>query len=325
MVRPTSQAQLEATKARRAAPMEEIREGVWAIAQPFGSVAEVYTLDYVLEDAAGDLHLIDPGVDSDENFAALGEQLASIGHGIDDIASVTATHLHHDHLGMAARVRAASGAPIAMHSLEQAALEAVEAPSWLSPAGLDTWGVPAERAAELRAELGRRSSRPRVTADVLLEDGDLLDVPGRRLRVLHTPGHTAGHVCVESDDLLFTGDHVLPNQFAGIGLGGDRGTNPLRDFHDSIALVAPLDHLEACPGHGWRFSGLGARCEQILSHHDRRTTEVAEVLDRDPDATVWRIASQLTWTAGWPNLGGYMLASALGQTQTHRDFVLDGR
>lgn len=324
MVRPTSQAQLEATAARRAAPMEQVREGVWAIAQPFPSVTELFTLDYVIEDARGDLHLIDPGADSDENLVALAEQLATVGHGIDDIATVTVTHLHHDHLGLAGKLRAASGATIVMHSLEQAAIDADTPPAWTDPAAVWAWAVPGERAAELLALEGRPQG-PRVRADRLVEHGELLDVPGRGLRVIHTPGHTAGHICIVGEDLLFTGDHVLPNQVAGIGLGGDRGTNPLHDLRDSIALVTPLDHLEVCPGHGWRFTGLAERCGQILEHHGRRTREVAAVLAAEPEATVWQIAERLTWSAGWDQLTGFRLGSALAQTAMHRDFVLDGR
>jgi len=304
--------------------MEQIREGIWAIAQPFASRAEIYTLDYVIEDDRGDLHLIDPGANLDENFAALREQLASIGHGIEDVATITLTHLHHDHLGLADRVRSASGARIAMHREEQAALHGDLAPFWANREHFAAWGLPTEAVAELEAVLHERVLQSRVSADAQLEHDDLLPIPGRELRVIHTPGHTIGHVCVASDELLFTGDHLLPNQFPGVGLGGDRGTNPLEDMIGSLEAIAPLDGLEVCPGHGWRFRGLAERCAQTIAHHDRRTAEVADVLGREPHATVWQIASQLTWSSGWERLNGFYLGSALGQTQMHRDRVLAG-
>jgi len=42
----------------------------------------------------------------------------------------------------------------------------------------------------------------------------------------------------------------------------------------------------------------------------------------DPDATVWTIAQQLTWTSGWDRLAGFYRYSALAQTAMHRDYCL---
>jgi glyoxylase-like metal-dependent hydrolase (beta-lactamase superfamily II) len=303
--------------------MEQLRDGIWVIPQPFPSRAEVFTLNYVIEDDRGGLHLIDPGADIDENIERLRSGLAAIGRSIEDVATITITHMHHDHLGVAERARAASGAAIALHASEQLAMDEDGPPRWGDLVTLDSWGVPAAAAAELAGLAVLRPAQPRIRADVLLEHDELLAVPGRELRVIHTPGHTVGHICIRGDDLLFTGDHVLPNQYPGIGLGGDRGTNPLRDMRQSLALVADLG-LEVCPGHGWRFEGLAERCAQTLAHHAKRTTEVAAVLASEPDATIWEVASRLTWTAGWQNLTSFYLGSALGQTQMHMDLVRAG-
>src|SRR5690606_14753860 len=97
---------------------------VWAVALPLSGLAAhvvPYTLAYVLLDARGDAHLIDTGWDSDENWRRLGDGLAAAGRGIEDVATVTVTHLHADHLGLAERVRAASGATLAMHRVEHEA------------------------------------------------------------------------------------------------------------------------------------------------------------------------------------------------------------
>jgi hypothetical protein len=72
------------------------------------------------------------------------------------------------------------------------------------------------------------------------------------------------------------------------------------------------------------FRGLAARCATTAEHHLRRSREVAERLRIDADPTVWQVASELTWTAGWANLGGFTLLSALAQTATHLEFVRSG-
>lgn len=62
----------------------------------------------------------------------------------------------------------------------------------------------------------------------------------------------------------------------------------------------------------------------LAEHHLRRAREVRSALERDPDATVWEIASGLTWTGGWDGLAGFTLASALAQTAMHRAYVRSG-
>jgi glyoxylase-like metal-dependent hydrolase (beta-lactamase superfamily II) len=163
--------------------------------------------------------------------------------------------------------------------------------------------------------------------DGVLSDGDVLPVPGFRLEVMATPGHTAGHICLRDDDrgLLFTGDHVLPTVFAGLGLGGPTASNPLADYLASIDRVRRFPDHEALPGHGYRFRGLAGRAEECAEHHLKRAREVAAVLaDEDPRSggpSIWDIAARLTWTAGWEGLEGFQLLSALTQTEMHRDFV----
>src|SRR6476620_2430525 len=57
---------------------------------------------YMLEDTDARVHLIDCGADSPRNRAELRAVLAASGRRLADIASVTATHVHYDHVGMAA-------------------------------------------------------------------------------------------------------------------------------------------------------------------------------------------------------------------------------
>ena len=54
----------------------------------------------------------------------------------------------------------------------------------------------------------------KVTADVLHNDGDILELAGLKIKAIHTPGHTAGGTCyyIESDKTLMSGDTLLPVQ-----------------------------------------------------------------------------------------------------------------
>jgi glyoxylase-like metal-dependent hydrolase (beta-lactamase superfamily II) len=84
--------------------------------------------------------------------------------------------------------------------------------------------------------------------DRLLEDGDRADFPGWRLRAVHTPGHTPGHLCFaeERTGLFFSGDHVLPRISPNISTHAQRAADPLRDYLDSLAAVRDLASRPRC-------------------------------------------------------------------------------
>lgn len=86
-----------------------------------------------------------------------------------------------------------------------------------------------------------------------LEDGEILDAGGLRVRVILTPGHTRGSLCFLIGDLLFTGDTLFKN---GIGKAGTE--DPDRTAKDRDALVRNIREkllglpggTRVCPGHG---------------------------------------------------------------------------
>jgi len=297
----------------------QVADGVWTLPTEFPSKGQPlrYTLSYVLTDASGGVHLIDPGVDTENNWKRLEGRLSSLGHSVSDIRSIVVTHLHFDHLGMGARVREASGAEVVLHRLEQLAIDGEFGGA--DQERFDRWGVPHARRDELARVTEERFSKAQITADRIVEGGTELDLGGTRLEVIWTPGHTYGSICLRDPDrkLLFTGDHVLPLLNPGLGLGGPTPSNPISDYLDALDRVARFDDHQVCPGHGYRFYGVKARCEKLGAHHARRTAEVAEVLDRLDRPSVWQVASQLYWSLGWENLSHYLLDSALAQVEMH--------
>jgi glyoxylase-like metal-dependent hydrolase (beta-lactamase superfamily II) len=294
-----------------------VADGIWSIRMPLGAPDNPSVLCYVVLDSAGESHLIDSGVASEPGALAAG--LGTLGLALGDLRTVTLTHLHGDHTGLADAVRSVGGATVAIHARDADANERLGS---ISREQLTQWGVPDDEADALGGFTQPRFAIP--APDRLLQDGDPLGIPGRDLRVVHTPGHTDGHACFfsERERILFTGDHLLPDQFAGVGLGAPSLGNPLADYRASLERIRAFDGSLALPGHGWPFDRIAERIDETLAHHGRRTTEVAAVLARDPGASVWEIAEQLTWTRGWDALAGFYRLSALRQTAWHRDLVL---
>lgn len=325
MLKATSAGQLEAFKGGSSPDPEEIRPGIWAVPLriPRGRIR--YVLTYLVLDAHDDVHVVDAGWDSDQNLATLSDALRHIGRAVTDISSVTITHMHPDHIGMAARLRKYSGAEIRVGREEQAAMTLMSqgAEPTLTPMQLQMWGVPENRREELCGPISITNEFYSMRADVLVGDGDVLDVPGRSLTVVDTPGHTTGHICLADPTagIFFSGDHVLPTTYSGLGLGGLSRRNPVSEYLDSLERLAAFDEYEVCPGHGFRFLGLARRRKDLAQHHLRRLTETSRALARNPKATVWEVAEQLSWGSGWHHLKGYHLQSAIAQTVMHLDHV----
>jgi len=296
-----------------------IAEDVWVVELEFPQASVVEATNcYLLADADGGVHLVDPGWDTDDTLARLEAGLREAGFAVGDVRSIVATHLHPDHLGLAGRLRRDHGIPVALHRAEHAALTRPQFPD--PGATLARWGVPVDHADEVRSGLAPRSAPSGLAGDVVLDDGDRLDIPGRDVVVVHTPGHTAGSICLHDRGagLFVSGDHVLPNVNPGLGLGGFApDDDPIGAALDSYAKVAAYDDAEVLPGHGARFHGLAARATQIAERHRRRSAEIAALADADPRASVWELASRVAWTGGWEGLAGFVRLSALSQTELH--------
>jgi glyoxylase-like metal-dependent hydrolase (beta-lactamase superfamily II) len=328
-MRVTGIAQREAWLARAMPAVEEVRPGLWSVPVPIPFSPLRYTLAYLAASGPG-LIVVDPGWDSDGGWQALTGGLAAAGATAADVTGIVVTHVHPDHHGLSARLRAACGGWVAMHPAERDSLPARVWNATRSPGRDLSWlqacGVPSDIAAELNGTgrvLEMLLAMPEP--DVLLEDGDLVPVPARKLRAVWTPGHTPGHLCLheETEDVLLTGDHVLPRITPNIAQVAPTDDPPLAAYLESLERVAGYDSAEALPAHEYRFSGLADRVRILRAHHDRRCQEILDVLDRRGPSTIWQVTEQLSWSRGWPSVKGYMRRAALGETAAHLEFLLE--
>lgn len=306
--------------------VEELGHGLWSLPVPIPDNPLGSTYVYLVSGDDGAV-LVDTGWDHDESWEALTRAVEQTGHGIEDIRGAVLTHFHPDHAGLAGRLRAASGAWIAMHPADIAVTERLAT----SPA--------AERLAAMTDQLRRAGfpeedlivfaertelSRPATVPDRPLEDGDTVDLPGRRLRAMWTPGHSPGHLCLHLDDadVLFTGDHVLPRitphvgQFPLMSTEGD----PLGAFLTAQADVGRLPEAErllCLPSHEHRFTGLTDRTEAIVAHHEERLDEMTELLARGGRTTLWQVTSGLTWRRPWADMRVSARHMAAAETVAH--------
>lgn len=165
-------------------------------------VGQLGTNCYLLEDEGSKkAAVVDPGGEGGRILAA------AQADGVE-IAMILLTHAHFDHTGGVAELcRALPGVPVYLHPADAALLGSQVFP----PFGADT---------------------------VPYADGDVLELGGLKIHVLHTPGHTPGGVTLRVEDVLFTGDTLFQGSMGRIDFEGGS--------YDQI--MASLKRLASLPG-----------------------------------------------------------------------------
>jgi glyoxylase-like metal-dependent hydrolase (beta-lactamase superfamily II) len=306
-------------------PVEEVRPGLWSIPVPWPGSGLRYTLAYLVSGRNG-LALIDTGWPTEQAWTALCASITQTGHDITDLKYMLVTHAHSDHLGLAARVREASGALVGMHPAERATLRRSEPQEpQVGRVHLADWlrsrGAPEDQADQVAAMMtgAVRVHRELARPDFDVEHGSLPLGAGTALQAVWTPGHTPGHLCFydERQDVLLTGDHVLPRITPHIGLPPGSQGDPLGDYQDSLRALARYNPAEVLPAHEYRFADLGARLEMLLRHHRTRLAEIEHAVAADPGLSTWDVSAVLTWSRGWDQTLGGARQSAVSETWAH--------
>jgi hydroxyacylglutathione hydrolase len=172
----------------------------------------------VVDEATNRAVLIDPGAEPEEIAAMVRESGATLD-------AIWLTHAHLDHIGAIAGVRRQWKVPVHLH-----------------PDDLPLY----ERATDQADVYGVAFEQPE-NPDVELSDGDVLHVGGLRFEVIHTPGHSPGHVVFRSEDMVFAGDLL----FAGSIGRTDFPLSDPRRMSASLARICELDDATIIhPGHG---------------------------------------------------------------------------
>jgi hydroxyacylglutathione hydrolase len=165
--------------------------------------------------------VVDPGDNIPEILSRLQR------HGLT-VRQIVVTHAHIDHVGGAALLKKATGAPVLLNQQDMDLLAMMEMQAgWL--------GV----------------EPPEVAPpDVSAEDGLAVGLAKLPAEVLHTPGHTPGSICLlfPEQQLLLAGDTLFAGSIGRTDLPGGNGKLILRSLHDRL-LVLP-DATRVVPGHG---------------------------------------------------------------------------
>ena len=162
--------------------------------------------------------LIDPGDEPDELIAMVERSKA-------ELEAIWLTHAHLDHIGGIAGVKRMWNVPVHLHAADLPIFVRGERQAAL-------YGVPFEQPDE---------------PDHFVADGDVLRVGSVEFSVIHTPGHSPGHVVLLNDRLMIGGDLL----FAGSIGRTDLFLADPAHMEESLAKICELDgRIEVHPGHG---------------------------------------------------------------------------
>jgi hydroxyacylglutathione hydrolase len=184
-------------------------------------LAAMATFCYVIGDRATQTcGLIDPAFETDRILAFAQSKHYRVTHVIN-------THCHSDHTAGNAAVIAATGARLLIHRQDAGRLGKM-----LNSAFSRILG-------------GQGSPRP----DVLLQDGDIINIGHSALRVLHTPGHTPGCICLYADGNVFTGDTLFVGAVGRTDLPGGSLDVLLESLKKQLITLPP--ETIVWPGHDY--------------------------------------------------------------------------
>jgi len=164
--------------------------------------------------------LVDPAFETDRILC----EADKLGYKITHIIN---THGHSDHTAGNEAIKAATGAELLIHAADAGRLGKL-----LNSAFSRILG-------------GKGSPR----ADVLLQDNDVIPIGAVGLKVLHTPGHTPGSVCLYTEGHIFTGDTLFVRAVGRTDLPGGSLKQLINSIHEKIYTLP--GHTQVWPGHDY--------------------------------------------------------------------------
>lgn len=278
----------------------ELFKGINQIQLPLSKAGIESVNVYIIEGTGGNL-MIDTGWNTPEAFNTLAQEMKNSGFAMRDITDIVVTHFHPDHIGLAGKISELSGAKIAICEIENNLIES----RYLHPDGLvremtaffASNGVPDwELKMISEASFNIRSFVSPFTATSLLKHGDKVSMEPYEFQVLHTPGHSPGHICLYEPNkkYLFAGDHVLAETVPNVGYYPQTGEDPLGDYVNSVDSLKDLEVRFVFPGHSAVFSGLVPKIDDIMRYHKDRMIRIQRIMGVETKSA-YDVAKELTW------------------------------
>ncbi len=212
------------------------------------------------------------------------------------IERILVTHAHVDHIGGLAALVEHTGARVGVHRLDRRVVSAWDDRAVAFSACLRVFfhraGLPLARHDELIEAFGFTPGRMRsVPVGFSLDEHEPLD----GIRVIHTPGHSPGHVCFLVGDILLSGDHILARTIPQQWPESVAPCTGLTRYLDSLAKISRLEGISVCLGaHEPPVYAIRHRFSEIIAAQDRRVHRVLGLMGEAPwPATIAELTQRM--------------------------------
>ena len=256
------------------AKLEQLEPGIARVLAHNPSAFTYYgTQTYLIGER--ELAVIDPGPDLPEHLDALVEAI-----GGRKVVAIMCTHTHRDHSPAARPLAKRISAPII----------------GCAPLALETVGPRAD--ASFDAD---------YKPDRALEDGNRLEIDGKQIVAVATPGHTSNHLCFAYSGALFSGDHVM----------GWSTTVVVPPDGDMAAYMQSLDKLRGredriyYPAHGPAVTNPGQYVRHLMGHRMQREKQILKLVSEKSRRIPDIVAN------AYPGLDSRLVTAAGGSVLAH--------
>lgn len=242
-----------------------------------------------------------------QSAGLLKKALAEHGIGFADIDQIILTHGHPEHYGAAKKIVTAGTAKVFAHAEDRILIEkGFDVFSSNYKHFLSMVGIPASVGLMLRLLFFFfRRMADHCDVDRLIRDGDEIELGGYRARIIETPGHSRGSVCVflKKENVMFCGDtiieHITPNAFI---MMDEKEILPVRrsqdEFYRSLEKIKTLSPLMIYSAHGKIISDIDKMVTGYEKAFAERKDKILSLV-RSGEKNIYRIARNL-----FPEIGG---------------------
>ena len=172
----------------------------------------------IIDENSKETLVVDPGDEPDRIIDLIHENSLQVKY-------IVCTHAHFDHVGALSDIKQETGAPIVIHRDEQEVYRGTRQQAV-------SWGFELDELPE---------------PDMLVSEGDILEIGNLKFMIIHTPGHSPGGICLSGEDILITGDTLFAGSVGRTDLHGGDIIQLKKSFK---RLMSFSEKVKILPGHG---------------------------------------------------------------------------
>jgi glyoxylase-like metal-dependent hydrolase (beta-lactamase superfamily II) len=271
----------------------------------------------------GEPAIIDTGLGDPKSMSVISQELNEISRGLGDVSVIINTHEHVEHFGGNQKIKNASEAYVIASSKAAPTIESYHQYILSIKDNLQNSEFDSQIREMINSYMDFNLLIDESKVEKIVEEGDVIDLGDFNLRVIETPGHAYGHICLYDEDrkVLFSGDHVIGTGTTFVGYGWrELATRKIFEILDSsndepdnmslylesLEKLQSLDLKLILSAHGPPITEPYKKLREDIERKVSREQNFLEVLKKRKEITI----EDLTAEAYNADKGNYFLQGA---------------